>query len=134
MTLIGEPQVLTYIDVSARVDGVDEDFAFYLVAIANAGSTVGRVVGGLLTDRVGESSQPPKCIVAEPSYRSTQYYDSFNTPCWHHDIHLAFREEQRRVHRRRPNLRVCTVLVSDTALADTDTCTARRRVGLSLFS
>lgn len=44
---------LTYIGLSAQADGLDANFSFYLVAIANAGSSVGRAAGGLLADRVG---------------------------------------------------------------------------------
>ena len=46
-------QVLTYIDVSAVDSGIDEDYAFYLVATANACSTVGRLSGGYLADHLG---------------------------------------------------------------------------------
>ena len=45
--------MLTYIDVSAPLVGVPDDLAFYLVAIANACSAIGRVGGGLLSDRIG---------------------------------------------------------------------------------
>ena len=34
--------------------GISENFAFYLLSIANACSAVGRVVGGLLSDRTGK--------------------------------------------------------------------------------
>ncbi|KAJ3521404.1 hypothetical protein NM688_g9021 [Phlebia brevispora] len=53
ITFLGLYTVLTYIDLSARAAGLDENFSFYLVAIANAGSTVGRLGGGLLTDKIG---------------------------------------------------------------------------------
>lgn len=33
--------------------GIDENFSFYLVSIANAGSAVGRLSGGILADRYG---------------------------------------------------------------------------------
>ena len=49
-------QVLTYIDVSATHVGISEDFSFYLVSIANAGSGIGRIGGGILADRFGEPS------------------------------------------------------------------------------
>ncbi|GJE96906.1 MFS general substrate transporter [Phanerochaete sordida] len=45
--------VLTYIDVAARAAGQPDEFSFYLVAIANAGSTVGRLVGGVAADKLG---------------------------------------------------------------------------------
>ena len=46
-------KVLTYIDVSAVEAGVPDDLAFYLLAIANACSAVGRITGGVLSDRAG---------------------------------------------------------------------------------
>lgn len=53
VTFLGLYTVLTYIDVSASSIGIDDDFSFYLVSIANAGSFVGRLSGGLLSDRYG---------------------------------------------------------------------------------
>ena len=44
---------LTYIDVSAVSMGVDPDFSFYLVSIANASSGVGRLFAGTMADRFG---------------------------------------------------------------------------------
>ena len=45
--------VLTYIDVSAALNGVDSDFSFYLLSIANAASLFGRLLSGFLADRIG---------------------------------------------------------------------------------
>lgn len=45
--------VLTYIDVSATFVGVDPNFSFYLISIANAGSGFGRLLCGSLSDRFG---------------------------------------------------------------------------------
>ncbi|KAI1788356.1 MFS general substrate transporter [Ganoderma leucocontextum] len=53
LAFLGIYTVLTYIDVNAVSIGIPEDLAFYLLAIANACSAVGRVVGGLLADRTG---------------------------------------------------------------------------------
>ncbi|KAG8899407.1 hypothetical protein FRB99_006752 [Tulasnella sp. 403] len=50
---LGMYTCLTFLDVSAVVVGVSPDFSFYLVSIANAGSGVGRIVSGLLSDRLG---------------------------------------------------------------------------------
>ncbi|KAK7030427.1 hypothetical protein VNI00_014171 [Paramarasmius palmivorus] len=44
---------LTYIDISAVKAGISEDFSFYLVAIANASSGLGRITAGFLADRIG---------------------------------------------------------------------------------
>ena len=46
--------VLTYIPLSAVQVGVSNDFAFYLIAVANGCSAFGRISAGLLADRVGE--------------------------------------------------------------------------------
>ncbi|KAG2063481.1 MFS general substrate transporter [Suillus decipiens] len=53
MILLGFYTELTYISVSAVKIGVSKDFAFYLIAIANAASILGRVSSGLLADRIG---------------------------------------------------------------------------------
>ncbi|KAI0823576.1 MFS general substrate transporter [Trametes gibbosa] len=53
LAFLGIYTVLTYIDVSAESKGIDPNFSFYLLAIANACSAVGRVSGGLLSDRLG---------------------------------------------------------------------------------
>lgn len=45
--------VLTFIDVSAVYFGISESFAFYLVAIANGTSGVGRYVCGYFSDKAG---------------------------------------------------------------------------------
>ena len=62
MTALTIAQVLTYIDVSAAFVGIDENFSFYLVSIANAGSFVGRLAGGILADRYGTSRVHPEVI------------------------------------------------------------------------
>ena len=49
-------QCLTYLSVSGVLAGVDADLSFYLLSIANACSLFGRIGGGALADRVGESS------------------------------------------------------------------------------
>lgn len=46
--------VLMYIPISAIQVGVPNDFAFYLAAIANATSILGRIVAGFLADQFGE--------------------------------------------------------------------------------
>ena len=57
--------MLTYIDVSAVSEGISADFSFYLLAIANACSAVGRVVGGLAADRTGPLNvMTPATVIA----------------------------------------------------------------------
>ncbi|EKM55121.1 uncharacterized protein PHACADRAFT_255517 [Phanerochaete carnosa HHB-10118-sp] len=53
VTFLGLYTVLTYIDVSAAFVGLDPNFSFYLVSVANAGSIVGRLAGGILADKYG---------------------------------------------------------------------------------
>jgi len=53
VSFLGLYTVLTYIDISAESVGISPDFSFYLIAIANAGSSVGRLGGGILGDRFG---------------------------------------------------------------------------------
>jgi MCP family monocarboxylic acid transporter-like MFS transporter 10 len=45
--------VLTFIDASAPSQGVSGHISSYLVAIANAGSGVGRLACGFIADRIG---------------------------------------------------------------------------------
>ncbi|KAJ6522361.1 MFS general substrate transporter [Mycena vulgaris] len=45
--------LLTYIDVSATNSGISPSFDVYLLAIANASSGGGRIMTGLLADRIG---------------------------------------------------------------------------------
>ncbi|CDO68627.1 hypothetical protein BN946_scf184996.g58 [Trametes cinnabarina] len=56
LAFLGIYTVLTYIDVSAASEGIDPNFSFYLLAIANACSAIGRLAGGFLSDRVGPLS------------------------------------------------------------------------------
>ncbi|KAI0748396.1 MFS general substrate transporter [Daedaleopsis nitida] len=53
LAFLGIYTVLTYIDVSAVSEGISEDFSFYLLAIANGFSALGRIIGGLVADRTG---------------------------------------------------------------------------------
>jgi MFS family permease len=46
-------KVLTYIDLSAIAVGISPGFSFYLLSIANAGSGLGRIVSGILGDKLG---------------------------------------------------------------------------------
>lgn len=46
--------VLMYISISAIQIGVSNNFAFYLAAIANATSLLGRIAAGFLSDRLGK--------------------------------------------------------------------------------
>ncbi|KAG1868529.1 MFS general substrate transporter [Suillus subluteus] len=53
MAFLGLYTALTYMSVSAVAIGVSKKSSFYILAIANASSTFGRVSAGLLGDKVG---------------------------------------------------------------------------------
>ncbi|KZP29024.1 MFS general substrate transporter [Athelia psychrophila] len=53
VAFMGLYTVLTYIDVSAVSVGVEPDFSFYLISIANAASGFGRIGAGFAADRFG---------------------------------------------------------------------------------
>lgn len=62
---LGLYTVLTYIASSANFYGVSPRLAFYLVAIANAASGVGRIACGIMSDRIGPlNSMIPMCFIA----------------------------------------------------------------------
>jgi len=64
-TFLGLYTVLTYIPVSAVQAGISNDFSFYLIAIANGSSALGRISAGILADRVGAINvMSPFLIVA----------------------------------------------------------------------
>ena len=50
---LGLYTVLTYIDVSGTNIGLDPEFSFYLVSIANGASLLGRLGAGLIMDYFG---------------------------------------------------------------------------------
>lgn len=45
--------MLTYLEVYGKEIGISEDFAIYLIPIANAASLIGRVGSGAVSDRIG---------------------------------------------------------------------------------
>ncbi|OJA10304.1 hypothetical protein AZE42_05556 [Rhizopogon vesiculosus] len=45
--------LLTYISVSAVEIGISGDFVFYIISISNAGSAVGRLLTGIIGDKIG---------------------------------------------------------------------------------
>ncbi|KDQ09189.1 hypothetical protein BOTBODRAFT_179205 [Botryobasidium botryosum FD-172 SS1] len=53
---LGIYTVLTYIDVAGVSVGLNPNFSFYLVAIANAASGVGRLGAGVLGDYIGQTN------------------------------------------------------------------------------
>ncbi|ELU44177.1 monocarboxylate permease [Rhizoctonia solani AG-1 IA] len=57
--------VLTYLEVYATEIGLPEDFAFYMIPIANAASLFGRVGSGVVSDRIGPiNTLIPSTLVA----------------------------------------------------------------------
>ncbi|RPD52525.1 MFS general substrate transporter [Lentinus tigrinus ALCF2SS1-6] len=53
VAFLGFYTVLTYIDVSATEAGIPSSLSFYLVAIANGCSLIGRIAGGVIADKTG---------------------------------------------------------------------------------
>ena len=83
--------MLTYIDVSAVQAGIDPEFAFYLVAIANAAGAFGRVSAGYLGDKFGKYSVKTRHPLTEPATpRCNEHNRTFRRSSRRHDIHLAF--------------------------------------------
>ncbi|KAI0684837.1 MFS general substrate transporter [Cytidiella melzeri] len=62
-TFLGLYTVLTYISVGAVKSGISTDFAFYYVALANAGGVIGRGILGRLGDRFG-----PLTVIAPSTF------------------------------------------------------------------
>lgn len=60
------PTVLTFIDVSAPSQGVSGRLSSYLVAIANGGSAVGRLSGGIIADHIGKCVTPSNSTLPLP--------------------------------------------------------------------
>ncbi|KAH8822352.1 MFS general substrate transporter [Flagelloscypha sp. PMI_526] len=53
IAFLGVYGVIVFLDISAVSYGIDKDFSFYLIAIMNGASSVGRISAGLLGDRFG---------------------------------------------------------------------------------
>ncbi|KAL5490237.1 hypothetical protein ACEPAI_5070 [Sanghuangporus weigelae] len=70
IAFLGLYTVLTYIDVSATASGVDNSLAFYLVAIANAASMLGRLAAGYFADKIGAINvmAPFTCVAGILTY------------------------------------------------------------------
>ncbi|KAF8699172.1 MFS general substrate transporter, partial [Rhizoctonia solani] len=65
VSFLGLYTVLTYLEVYATEIGLPEDFAFYMIPIANAASLFGRVGSGVVSDRIGPiNTLIPSTLVA----------------------------------------------------------------------
>ncbi|KIM36461.1 hypothetical protein M413DRAFT_78188 [Hebeloma cylindrosporum] len=66
ISFLGIYTVLTYIDVGAVQAGISPDFSFYLISIANMSSAPGRILTGVVADRVGPVNVivPMSCMAA----------------------------------------------------------------------
>jgi hypothetical protein len=80
---------LTYMSVSAVEIGVPKNVSFYILAIANAASTFGRVSAGLLADRVGTPRHYGLMGHKLNFNRCTQHHGSFHNCSGNYDICLA---------------------------------------------
>ncbi|EEB95732.1 hypothetical protein MPER_05252 [Moniliophthora perniciosa FA553] len=96
INFLGLYTALTYIDISAVRAGISQDFSFYLVAIANASSGLGRVTAGLVADKIGPINfMAPTTLIAGLltyawPYARSSYVSSFMMPLFEmgemHDI------------------------------------------------
>jgi hypothetical protein len=119
--------VLTYIDLGAVQAGISPDFSFYLISIANVSSEPGRIMTGIVADRVGEPPRPsninfwaPKALIIRPRqhHRTHVLYVSY------YDIRMALRGDQGLLNRSCHTIRVskkpipfhCTPLSIDLRL------------------
>ncbi|KAG8729949.1 hypothetical protein FRC11_007684 [Ceratobasidium sp. 423] len=65
VSFLGLYTVLTYLEVYGTEIGLPEDFAFYMIPIANAASLLGRVGSGAVSDRIGPiNTLIPSTLVA----------------------------------------------------------------------
>lgn len=127
------PPVLTYIDSSAVRAGLSEDFSFYLVAIANASSAIGRAGSGLIADRIGTSHLALRSARESDwaNLRLSDDHDSVHVPHWRAYLCLAIRAHQRRTHCHCRRLRVrspSSILLTAFRLTSPDTQDRRRRI------
>ena len=68
--------VLTFLAVSAIHSGISRDMAFYLIAISNGASIIGRIAAGILGDRYGPLNMiiPFTLVVAVVTYGAVFFY------------------------------------------------------------
>ena len=98
---------MTYLTLSAVDAGLNATLSFYLLAILNATSTLGRVSSGVLADRYGTSklSREPHYVIPY-SCRTSQRPHPGKPGHRGGDIRLAVREDCSRVRRDRSARRV----------------------------
>ena len=101
--------MLIFIAASAPSQGVSYRLASYLVAIANAGSGVGRISCGFIADRIGKCVVPyipvaKSCNNLPITDRPVERHDTFGIRCGHIDLHLAARPRDRRANSTCPAL------------------------------
>ncbi|KIO04217.1 hypothetical protein M404DRAFT_26422 [Pisolithus tinctorius Marx 270] len=73
LCFLGLYTALTYLPASATTAGVSSNFAFYLVAIANAASGFGRLSAGWLADRIGKYYALLRNLDLTIEHRSSQW-------------------------------------------------------------
>ncbi|KIN99867.1 hypothetical protein M404DRAFT_30126 [Pisolithus tinctorius Marx 270] len=73
LCFLGLYTALTYLPASATTVGVSSNFAFYLVAIANAASGFGRLSAGWLADRIGKYYALLRNLDLTIEHRSSQW-------------------------------------------------------------
>jgi len=114
-------KVLTYVDVSAASIGISPSFSFYFVAIANAGSLLGRYVAGYMSDRLGKTKLffVLFLIGRQYSIRSNEHYDTLYWSGRDINLRMAIRQNESVASRFDGSLRVMIFPQADsTELTD----------------
>jgi MCP family monocarboxylic acid transporter-like MFS transporter 10 len=83
--------VLTYIDLGAVQAGISPDFSFYLISIANVSSAPGRILTGIVADRVGEPPRINFWALKALIIRPRQHHRTHVLYASHDDIRMALR-------------------------------------------
>ena len=83
--------MLTYVAVSAIEIGVDSDFAFYFIAIANASSLFGRYAAGRVADITGKLllSSNNEGVCSKSDNRPYEYHDTIHGVVGYPNLRMA---------------------------------------------
>ena len=129
-------EVLTYVDVSAASIGISSSFSFYFVAIANAGSLLGRYVAGYMSDRLGKTKLfvPFFLIGRQYLIRSNEHYDTLYGGGWDINLRMAIRQDEIVASRVDGSLRVMIFPKADCLTGLTDRHTRCRFASGSYIS
>lgn len=118
--------------------GLDPNFSFYLVSVANAGSVVGRLAGGILADRYGACiAERHRCAGRRSrlARRCHEHHGSCNVCCRRLNLRLAICHEQGRLRRCGSDLRVSEMLHRQSSfLSNNVVCSISSGVFVSMLA